>query len=201
MITDQDQNKIANYYDRLVDQYGYDPRACDASGAMPLKLRYEALAGVADLTGKSILEVGCGFGDLGIYFQQKYAGVQYLGIDVSRRMIEEGQRVHPNLSLQVGDILNMDEKEKFDIVVAQGIFYLLGNNAEMKMQRLIHKMFTLSKEALAFSTISSWAPIKSDNEFNVDPVSLLVWCRTLTPYLVLKHEYLPNDVTIYLYRR
>ena len=51
-----DQERIAEYYDRLVDRHGYDPRACDASGAKPLGVRYKVLSEVADLTGKSVLE-------------------------------------------------------------------------------------------------------------------------------------------------
>jgi cyclopropane fatty-acyl-phospholipid synthase-like methyltransferase len=196
-----DQERIAAYYDRLVDQYGHDPRACDASSVKSLEVRYKVLSEVMDLTGKSVLEVGCGFGDLGVYLQQKYSGVRYLGIDVSRRMVEEGRKVHPTLRLRVQNVLEINAPKKFDIVMAQGIFYLLGKKAESKMHELIEKIFSLSKEALAFCAISSWARDKKDSEFYVDPVALLDWCRTLTTRIVLRHEYLPNDVALYLYRR
>lgn len=197
-MPDQDQQRIADYYDRLVDQYGYDPRACDASGAKSLEVRYKVLSEVTDLTGKSVLEVGCGFGELGIYLQQKYPGVQYFGIDVSPRMIEEGRKVHPQLSLRLQNVLDIDER--FDVVMAQGIFYLLGDNAESKMHGLIEKMFSLSREAVTFCAISSWASNKRDDEFYVDPAAILDWCRILTTRVVLRHDYLPNDVTLYLYR-
>jgi SAM-dependent methyltransferase len=201
MVNRNDQQRIADYYDRLVDRYGYDPKACDASGAKSLEVRYRVLSAVTDLTGKSVLEVGCGFGDLGSYLQKKYAGVRYLGIDISRRMVEEGQKAHPNLPIRCQNVLEMhDEDEAFDVVLAQGIFYLLGDNAEFKMRELIKKMFSLSKEAVAFCAISSWAPEQTNSEYCVDPVALLDWCRTLTTQIVLRHEYLPHDVTLYLYR-
>ena len=195
------QDKIANYYDGLVDKYGYDPRACDASAAKSLEVRYKALSEVADLTGKSVLEVGCGFGDLGFYLQQKYTGVRYLGIDVSHRMIEEGRKVHPNLSLRVQNVLDLKKAEGFDVVLAQGIFYLLGDNAETKMHTLVEKMFSLSREALAFCAISAWTLNKRNDEFYVDPLALLDWCRKLTTYILLRHDYLPHDVALYLYKR
>ena len=111
-----------------------------------------------------------------------------------------GAQVHPHLSLRHQNVLNMESKEKFDVVMAQGIFYLLGDNAESKMYRLIRKMFSLSTEALTICAISSWASEKSEGEFYVNPAALLNWCRKLTTCIVLRHDYLPNDVTLYLYR-
>ena len=195
-----DQRRIAAYYDRLVDLYGHDPRACDASSAASLSTRYEILSQVSNLAGKSVLEVGCGFGDLGAYLRSKYDGVRYLGIDVSRRMVEEGRRSHPELSLRVQDVLEMDGAVRFDVVLAQGIFYLLGRGADKKMRALIEKMFALANEALAFCAISKWDPGEPGDEFLVDPKALLSACRRLTPRLVLRHDYLPHDVAIYLYK-
>ncbi len=196
-----DQSRIATYYDRLVDQYGHDPRACDASSKTSLTVRYQTLGEVTNLSGKSILEVGCGFGDLGAYLMQTYERVRYSGVDISSRMIEEGQRAHPGLHLSRTNVLDMAPQQQFDVVLAQGIFYLLGYNAEAKMHRLIEKMFSLATEAVAFTTISAWASQKGDREFYADPVKLLGWCRQLTPCLVLRHDYHEADFTMYLYKK
>lgn len=201
MMEFDDQIRIAAYYDRLVDRYGHDPRACDASGRASLKVRYRVLSEVMNLSGKSVLEVGCGFGDLGAYLRQKYEGVQYTGVDISSRMIEEGQKANPGLLLYQANVLEMDPSQQFDVVLAQGIFYLLGNNAEAKMHRLIEEIFSLARQAVAFSAISTWARQKDSTEFYADPIKLLDWCRRLTPWLVLRHDYHPGDVTMYLYKR
>ena len=200
-MNNTDQQRIADYYDRLVDQYGHDPRACDASSSQALETRYGVLSEVADLNSKSVLEVGCGFGDLGVFLRKKYPTVQYVGIDVASRMIGEARRAHPDLSFRHHNLLNMSAAEQFDVVLAQGIFYLLGEDAESKMRLLIEKMFSLSKEAVAFCAISSWASKKLAEEFYADPAKLLVCCRTLTPNIVLRHDYLPNDVALYLYKK
>jgi cyclopropane fatty-acyl-phospholipid synthase-like methyltransferase len=195
-----DQERIAGYYDRLVDQHGYDPRACDASSSKGLELRYKVLSEVADLNDKSVLEVGCGLGGLAEFLLKKFPSVQYEGIDISTRMVEEARKCHPHLSFRQQNVLDLDAAAQFDVVLAQGIFYLLGDQAEAKMQTLIKKMFSLSKEAMAFCAISSWSPTKAGNEFYVDPVRLLDWSRGLTTRTVLRHDYLPNDAALYLYR-
>jgi len=197
---EEDQKRIAAYYDGLVDRYGHDPKACDASSAASLNIRYQSLAAVMDLSGSSILEVGCAFGGLGAYLVKKYEEIQYAGIDISSRMIEEGRRANPRLQLQRRNILEMDSELQFDVVLAQGIFYLLGSDAEAKMHQLIEKMFSLARQAVGFSTISLWADHKERDEFYADPLATVEFCRTLSPKVALRHDYMPHDFTVYLYK-
>jgi SAM-dependent methyltransferase len=195
-----DARRIGAYYDRLVNAYGHSPLACDASAESSLAIRYRVLSEVSDLTDKRVLEVGCGFGDLGAHLVNRYAGVSYCGIDVSGRMIEVGRSVHPTLDLRHADVLDWDPVDEYDVVLAQGIFYLLGQDAEAKTSQLISRMFELAGEALAFCTISSWATKGDPGEFRPDPLRTVAFCKQLTTRLVLRHDYLPNDFAIYAHR-
>jgi trans-aconitate methyltransferase len=196
-----DDARIAAYYDRLVDAYGSDPQAVDASSERSLLLRYEALAAVTDLTGRSILEVGCGLGGLGVFLLERFADLRYRGIDVSPRMIETAAASHPELDVAVASALDLPEHETCDVVLAQGIFYLLGEHAEAKLERLVTKMFALASEAVAFTAISSWSPRQEPTEFYAEPLRTLSFCRTLTPRVVLRHDYHPGDMALYLYKK
>jgi trans-aconitate methyltransferase len=196
-----DAERIAAYYDRLVDRYGHDPRAVDASSASSLEVRYRVLREVADLSGLDVLEIGCGFGDLGAHLRERYPGMRYRGVDISSRMIEQGRAVHPELDLRRASLDELDEADAADIVVAQGIFYLLDGDAAAKTQRMIGQMFALARNAVAFSAVSAWGRRDESSEFYVDPVALVEVCRELTTSLTLRHDYHPGDVTMYLYRR
>lgn len=200
MHPNPDRDRIAAYYDRLVDQFGYSPRALDGLHRDSLLLRYQALSEVLNFTGKRVLEVGCGFGDLGTFLKARYENLEYVGVDISLRMVEVGSQVHPDLDLRHKDILHGPPSETFDVVLAQGIFYLLGDDAERKMHLMIHTMFNLASEALAFCTLSTWASTQNHREFYADPLKTIAFCRQLTPRLVLRHDYLPNDFAVYLYR-
>jgi cyclopropane fatty-acyl-phospholipid synthase-like methyltransferase len=195
-----DETDIAAYYDALVDRYGHDPRAVDATSSEALDVRYSALAGVADLTGKRVLEVGCGFGDLGVHLAARFGAVRYTGIDVSARMIEVGHEAHPSLDLRHASFADFTPGERYDVVLAQGIFYLLGHDAERKAQALIQRMFEVAQEAVAFTAISTWGDAPEAGEYRVDPVALLAWARTLTRSLTVRHDYHPGDVCFYLYK-
>lgn len=195
-----DEARIAAYYDRLVDEFGNDPRAVDASTERSLRLRYEVLAAVADLTRREVLEVGCGLGGLGAFLQERFDGVCYRGIDISPRMIEAGRLAHPELDLRHGNVLDLGDGDAADVVLAQGIFYLLGEHAEEKLRRLVSKMFELARNAVAFTAISSWSPAQEPSEFYADPARTLEFCHTLTRHVVLRHDYHPGDMALYLYK-
>jgi trans-aconitate methyltransferase len=196
-----EEQRIAAYYDRLVDTYGHDPRAVDASSNESLRVRYSVLSEVGDMTGKSVLEVGCGFGDLGVFLGTRYERVRYHGIDISRRMIEEGRRLHPALKLDVGTAFGLSTPATYDFVVAQGIFYLLRDDPATRTRELLQQMFALASEAVAVTTLSAWAEAQHPQEFRIEPGAALELGHSLSQSVVLRHDYHPGDLALYVYKR
>jgi len=189
-------NHITEYYDTLVTKHGHNPKACDCGGATPHELRFKILSEVMPLKNKSVLDVGCGFGDLASYLGNKK---QYTGIDISPKMIQEGKRIYPKLDLRLCNILDA-KIENYDVIIANGIFYLLGNNAPALMRKIVTRMYELANHAVAFSNLSSWASHKDEGEFYADPCETVKFCRTLTPWVVMRHDYHPGDFIIYMYK-
>jgi trans-aconitate methyltransferase len=153
-----------------------------------------------NLEGKRVLDVGCGFADYAEYLQGRFGSIEYVGIDISPRMIEEARLLRLNLDLRVCNILDKALNETFDVVTANGIFYLLGDEAPTLMRRIIRKMYKLARFAVAFNSLSAWAPNQESGEFHAHPVEIFEFCRSLTPWVVLRHDYHPRDFTIYMYK-
>lgn len=63
--------------------------------------------------GQSVLEIGCGSGDLLASLRPSRG----LGIDISPRMVARARRLHPQISFQQGDVVNLDVDMRFDYVV------------------------------------------------------------------------------------
>ncbi len=194
-------SRIARYYDEKVGEYGYDPRACDYGRPESQRTKFEVLARVTPLAGKRLLDVGCGFADFADFLGASTGEVTYVGVDLSPEMIARAKERHPELSLRVGNILAEDAGGVFDVVTANGIFYLLGADARATMQTLLRRMWELSSVATAFNSLSSWAVDQEPGEFHADPIETLGYCRSLTPYVTLRHDYHSRDFTIYMYRQ
>ncbi|MEX0955330.1 MAG: class I SAM-dependent methyltransferase [Rhizobiaceae bacterium] len=191
--------KIGSHYDDLVARYGHSSSACDYGHPASQAAKFAVLSEVMPLDGKSLLDVGCGFADYADYLLAKQSGLDYEGIDLSQAMVAEAQRLHPNLRILQGNIL-IDWIDTYDVVSANGIFYLLGSDAPAIMRRIIEQMFNSARLAIAFNSLSDWTTDKEPNEYYADPLEVFDYCRTITPWVILRTDYHHRDFTIYMYK-
>jgi SAM-dependent methyltransferase len=192
--------RIANYYQDLVQKYGHDPRACDYGRPQSQEIKFRVLSEAMPVKGRSVLDVGCGFADFHRFLRDRFGEVRYSGIDVCPAMVEEARRLDPHCEVKLANILDASIRERFDLVTANGIFYLLGDEAWSTMQEIVRRMYAVAEHAVAFNSLSSWAEDKDPGEFYADPAEVLQFCRTLTPWVLLRHDYHPRDFTIYMYK-
>jgi trans-aconitate methyltransferase len=189
-------DRIAAYYDELAAKYGNAPQAVDAPNQVALDVRYQALGDLCDMNGKRVLEVGCGHGGLGAYLTDRYPEIDYRGIDISEGLLSLGRQAHPDLRLYHRDL--SDLSDSYDVVLAQGIFYLLDGISHAS--ELVRRMLALADEAVAFTAVSAWKPNRQPGELHVDPIAMLQFCHALSSRVALRHDYLDGDVAFYLYR-
>ena len=193
--------RIGRYYAGLIRTHGVDPRACDYGRPESQQAKFRVLSEVLPLGGASVLDVGCGFADYHAFLRSRYGTLSYTGVDLSQEMADIAASRHPDARIRRLDILEEDPGGPFDLVTANGIFYLLGEGAEEYTQRLIRRMFALCRQAVAFNSLSAWAPDPEPEEYYADPAAMTTFCRTLTPWVVMRHDYHPRDFTVYLYRQ
>jgi SAM-dependent methyltransferase len=191
---------IADFYDRRVGEFGHDPRACDYGRAESQRRKFSALSAALDYTGRDVLDVGCGFADYAAFLAGQHANVRYAGVDLSPAMIAQARALHPQLALRVANLLEEPVEETHDIVSANGIFYLLGEAAPSLMRALVRVMYARCREAVIFNSLSTWATVHEQGEFYADPVETLAWCREISPWVTLHHDYLPHDFMIVMRR-
>lgn len=190
---------VARYHE-LLDVHGPGLQALDYNDAAAQLRRFEVLSEALPDAG-AVLDVGCGLADFADFLRDTDREVRYVGIDLSERLITHARERRPDLDLRVGNILDADlTPESFDLVVANGIFYLLGDDAFMLMAQIVDRMFSLASAAVAFTTLSAWGPEREAGEFYADPVATLEMCHALTPWLTFRHDYHWRDFAVYLYR-
>ena len=57
-----------------------------------------------------------------------------------------------------------------------------------------------ARRGAALNMLSTWSPVQEPAQYYADPAVVLDFCGTLTSRVVLRHDYLPHDFTVYLYR-
>ena len=193
--------EAARWYAERVRAHGYDYRGLGFGRRSSQEKRFEALLHLGDLDGRSVLDVGCGFGDFLVFLLERGIEVDYTGIDVCEPMITrcrerfgagEGRFVR-------ADLLDFDPAQKFDYVVASGLFGLDAADAHERMRPMVEKLFALAGRGVAMNFLSTRSPTRTDDRIYVDPPKALEAGLVLTPAARIDHTYLPNDFTLYLY--
>jgi SAM-dependent methyltransferase len=197
-----DDRRTVDYFTRLNAAHGIHHRALDWASAESQRARFERLAAIADLRGTSVLDVGCGQGDFLSWLREQRVACRYQGVDLTPAMIDACRRRFPDAEFAVGSAtrLPFGEGERFDFVVAGGIFYRRTIEPDRFMRQAIEHCFAHCRRGLAFNTLSTWGDRPDPGEFRADPAVVLEFCRSLTRRVVLDHGYHFGDFTIRLYR-
>lgn len=196
-MNDDYVQKLQRHYSPLVANYGDSYKAVDWGSEITQKIRFKTLLQSVDFKNASVLDVGCGVGHLVDYLLENNFKGSYIGVDMVEEMVHQAAARHREKNFVMIDSLDKLTVTDVDLVIASGLFTFAN---EQIMQQTILKLFKISKKCLAFNSLSSWVENPEANEFYADPVSTLEFCRSLTPKVVLRHDYLPHDFSIYLYR-
>jgi len=197
-MSDRRREIILKHYNDRLKIYGHDPRTLGWFKGRQ-KIRFKVLSEIGNMDKCSILDVGCGFGDLYGFLVKNGLDIDYLGIDINPNLIKIAKDSHPMARFIVKDILDMKEKCSFDYVLASGLFEFKLKNQEVVLNDMIRKMFVVCKKGFAADFLSSYVDYETEDAFHAEPESIFSFCKTLSRRVTIRHDYLPFEFCIYVY--
>ncbi len=184
-------------------RYGYSPWALYWSNREVQERRFQVLFEAGIQPGQSLLDVGCGFGDLAAWLERQGCPVDYTGIDLSPDLLAEGRQRHPGLRLLEGDLFDLDPAPRaFDWVVLSGTLNRdLGDDGAYA-RRLIPRMWDACRLGIAFNLLDArHEPTASRWDLqSFHPEEILTLVRRFASRVELRDGYLDNDFTIHAWR-
>lgn len=192
---------IAAFYDQRVERFGMDHQALDWGSRTSQQRRFQVLTEIDDLAGRSVLDVGCGMADLFTFMQARRIPTSYTGYDISPAVLASARRRYPDLDLRLVDLMTQDiDTPRFEYVFASGIFYLRPQGSYAYLAAMVRQMYRACRHGAAFNSLSSMSDRIDPDRFVADPAKVLDLCLDITPNVALRHDYLPHDFTVYLYK-
>jgi 2-polyprenyl-3-methyl-5-hydroxy-6-metoxy-1,4-benzoquinol methylase len=158
------------------------------------QIRFKVLLEARGLLPKkhSILDVGCGHGDLSNLCKN------YVGIDCREDVIKIAKEKYTNKTFVCGTINNITDS--YDWVVASGIFPF-KENWENYVEEELRRMFDNCKLGISCNFLSELTNKEKRQDLCYASVSVLSkMIEKLTTKYTIRRDYLVNDVTLYAYK-
>lgn len=204
-----DESTIARYHARFA-QHGESHLTLGWGSREQQVYRFSQVLQCADFADRSILDIGCGFGDLlGFLKRQGIQIKRYVGIDVNPEFIKVASMTYPEAEFHTVSLTSLtDSALSCDLVVMLGLLNFrqqaLDNPAYAR--EMVHRAFALSRETLICDFLSSHRDpdyLPEDFVYYYDPVYVLELGLECAQDVLLKHDYrsIPQREMLLVVRR
>jgi len=163
------------------------------------QIRFKALAGIANLGGCSILDAGCGYGDLLPYLSALYDDITYIGIEQIPELLKTAAAKHrasPTTTFVYGNFIKY-MLPAVDYVFASGSLNYQATDADF-IFKAIDKLYAACNYGFAFNLLSYIVPNGLLVAYNSNEI--ISYCRSKCAEVKLVNNYDPGDFTVYMYR-
>lgn len=161
--------------------------------------RYETLTSIGDLNRCSVLDVGCGYGDLKSFLDQKFTGGRYLGIDQMPEFIAEAENRYR------GESDTFFFCADFSSVIFPPVDYVLASGAlayrcdnPLFYGEMISKMLETATKGVAFNMLDAEFFEEGPLLIGHNRETMREFCEYLCDEVHLVRGYLEDDFTIFM---
>jgi SAM-dependent methyltransferase len=187
---------VHDFYNGVLAEYGDTARGLHYNSDSSQQIRFRVLRELLPerLAGLTIVDVGCGFGDLLRYFQEANDPPgHYIGMDLHERMVEVA-RERTGAEIIHGDVL-ADSLPAADWYVCSGS---LNNFTLEETKTAVERCYGAARAGLVFNVLrgDDWS-----NTFNYrQPAEVQAWAEELGAEVKIVDGYLYRDFTAALVR-
>lgn len=189
------------YWERRARTPGSNVEKLEWTHVRTQRMRFEAFLLDHDLHGRSVLDVGCGLGDLYAHLRRRGVEVEYTGYDLSPEMTRLCRVCHPGVRFESGDFLSFQPPSRFDYAVAFGIHNIRVPTGRAILEAVTRHQFELSTIAAHVSLLTDRYSQFAARVQAWRAEEILGLSLGITPHVALHHDYLDNDFSVTLYRQ
>jgi len=193
-----DHRRLIEFYRSAYNEHGVDAKSLHWISRYNQLRRFEILSNIGDLADASVLDVGCGLGDLYGFLKERGIDVEYSEIDIMPEFIEAAKLRFSEAAFIEGAISTI--RGTFDYCLASGALTFKVKNNERFYFEMIHQMYVRARRGVGFNMLDK--ATHADNEIYAaySPTEVASYCESFCPHVQINIGYMPDDFTIYLYK-
>jgi SAM-dependent methyltransferase len=199
-MINQSNNEVLSLYESRLEKYGNSFKTVGWGSKEDQFLRFDMLFREININNKSILDLGCGLGDMVEYLHSKKSdNFFYTGVDLSEKLIKQAKInfPHKNVKFLVNDVLK-DKLPRADIVVASGtLTYNISENKE-NIQNILERFFLISNDIVSVNFMSSYVDFELEKNLHFSPEKIFSSAKNITNWVTIFHDYPLFEFTVHL---
>jgi ubiquinone/menaquinone biosynthesis C-methylase UbiE len=194
------KEQLLSFYNLHFKKFGERPEALRWTPQGQLK-RYHTFLDIApDLNNQNILDYGCGMADFYKFLKRRGINVKYTGVDINANFINVAKKKYPECTFRVMSVDEDSLEGFYDYIFICGVFNLQVHGVDDDMKNALVTLFKHCHKGLALSALSTHTPVKDHELHFTSPEDMVKFSiENLSPSVVLRHDRLPNDFTIFVY--
>ncbi len=183
-----------SFYRSALDAHGETARGVHWNSTESQEVRFQVLRSLlpADLSGLTLVDAGCGFGDLYCYLEREGARPgRYIGLDVMLPMVETA-RARTGCEILIRDVINGPLPEA-DYYLCSGAMNTLTRD---ESEQFIRSCYAASACGFVFNLLKGWNTSSIYNLYQPREIKRLA--RELDAACLIEEGYLAGDFTVSL---
>jgi SAM-dependent methyltransferase len=200
-ISGEDLSYVRSLYLDRIAQHGVTLESMKSGGEAKQRMRHRVhgeLVGPHD----NVLDVGSGIGQFRDHLEKAGFKGAYHGIDLIPDYVEHCRARFPDSTFELRDVFASDIQGEYDVIVASQVFnvrYKQSDNQQV-LQRFLTMAFAKCRKAVTVDLITSYVDFSVPDLYNFAPEEIFHFAKTLTPFVRLRHDYLPFEFSVQLFK-
>lgn len=189
------------YHQDRIQRFGYEStEALGWKNTQSQQDRFRHYADFADLSGREVLDVGCGHGDIYPYLKQHHGDFQYTGIDQVGAFLEVAvQRFgdDSNTRFLLGEFASLLLPSADYVICCGALNY--RNSDPAYLFKMINRFYDACRMGMGISLLQR---VDFENGVLVpsDPDAVLDFCRQLSSNVTIKNDSESDYFSVFIYR-
>lgn len=195
--------KVKKQYQEAFDKHGNSLDAVFIPKGRQIE-RFESLLTYVRRETFSILDYGCGLGQMSDYVREKFPQADYLGVDIVEDFISEN-----NSKYDFGKFEIINDcycvKDNYDVIAAAGVFNILYVKDKTEHQKIVYDnlshLFSKANDLLSVNFMTDQVDFIQEGAFHQNVSDLYDFAKeNLTKRVVLDESYMPYEFTFHFFK-
>ncbi len=194
---------VKNSYQKEFKKYGRDSKSLFIPKNNQ-EVRFKSLTKHIKNEKFTLLDFGCGLGDLKDFLDFRFNDYMYTGVDIVEEFIQSNKDVDKESEyFKIETYKDIDEK--YDYIVIAGVFNILYRDSIEEHKNIVYNtieyLFSKTKKALSINFMSDYVDFKQETAYHQDDIELMTFLREkLSSRFIIDNSYMPYEFSVIVYK-